>query len=448
GRAVPPGAWARPLRLTFEELGATFVKFGQLVGSSPGVFGEVVADELRTCLDTGPPVPVEQVRAAIEADLGMALADAFASFGAEPIGRASIAVVHRATLADGRPVAVKVLRPGIEETVATDLDLIQPLLELVVHETGDQTLTQLLQQLDGFRVQLGEELDLRNEARAMRHYRALLQMVDLPLVTVPEPFPELSGPRVLTMELLDGVPVDDLARVADFGYDPRPLVEQVLQAWFTTAIRWGMFHGDVHAGNLLLLRDGRIGVIDWGIVGRLDPETHQYFLRVLEAALGDESAWIDVARHVSRQYGAAIAQVGLDEAGLTALVRSTIEPMLTRPFGEVSLGALIQAPQEQINRSIGAEAGARSLAGIARRFRAQRRVRALTEAQGLHGSGWDRGTFLLTKQLLYFERYGRMFLSDVSLLDDREFFQAMLAGAPGRAGTGDRVGSGGGRPPG
>lgn len=424
---VPMAALAHPLRRAFEDLGATFMKFGQLIGSAPGVFGEEMAEEFRSCLDTGSVVPLDQVRAAVEDDLGMAIDDAFANFEPEPVGRASIAVVHRATLADGRKVAVKVLRPGIETTVATDLDLLQPLLELVARQTGDQAVAQLLQQLDGFRAQLGEELDLRNEARAMAHYRALLAVSDLPLVTVPEPFPVLSGSRVLTMEFLDGVPVDDLARVADFGYDPRPRVEQVVRAWFLTAVRWGMFHGDVHAGNLMLLRDGRIGILDWGIVGRLDPETHHYFRRVLEAALGDETAWADVAAHVGRQFGAAVAEVGLGPDDLTALVRATIEPMLTRPFGEVSLASLLQGPQEQIQRSLALPPGARSLPSIFRRFQAQRRVRALTEAQGLHGSDWDRGTFLLTKQLLYFERYGRMFLSDVSLLSDRAFFEDLLA---------------------
>lgn len=427
---VGSGEVAHALRLCFEELGATFMKFGQLVGSAPGVFGVDLAEEFRSCLDTGPVVGFEDIRTAVEIDLGMSLAEAFASFDPEPIGRASIAVVHRGTLADGREVAVKVLRPGIEQTVSTDLALLRPLLELLAHQTGDQGVAQLLQQLDGFRVQLGEELDLRNEARAMQHYRALLEVVDLPLVAVPEPFVELSGARVLTMELFDGVPVDDLSQVAELGYDPRPRVEQVVRAWFMTAVRWGMFHGDVHAGNLMLLRDGRMGVLDWGIVGRLDPETHRYFRRILEAALGDEAAWSEVARHVGLQYGPAIAALGLDDDALTELVRNTLEPMLTLPFGEVSLSTLIQAPQEQINRSLGDDAGSRSARAIVKRLRTQRRVRALTEAQGLHGSDWDRGTFLLTKQLVYFERYGRMFMADVPLLADRKFFTTILSEAP------------------
>ena len=140
------------------------MKFGQIIASSPGMFGDDVADEFRACLDTGPPVPFPDVRQRVEEDLGLSLRDAFAEFEPEPIGTASIAVVHRARLLDGRTVAVKVLRPEIEHVVATDLDLMQPLLEILVRQTGDQMAGSTLQLLDGFRVQIGEEMDLRNEA--------------------------------------------------------------------------------------------------------------------------------------------------------------------------------------------------------------------------------------------------------------------------------------------
>ena len=124
-------------------------------------------------------MPFDEVRRAVEADLGMPLDEAFWSFSETPIGRASISVVHKATTRDGRRVAVKVLRPGIEHQVATDLDLFQPLLEIVAKQTGEYAAGQLLAMFQGFRVQIGEELDLRNEARAMAHYRRLLDQVDL-----------------------------------------------------------------------------------------------------------------------------------------------------------------------------------------------------------------------------------------------------------------------------
>ena len=424
---LPPHAWARPLRRTFEDLGATFVKFGQLVASAPGVFGDAVAGEFRDTLDTGPQTPWPEVREQVEHNIGMPLEKAFAKFERDPIGRASIAVVHRAITTDGRQVAVKVLRPGIEHTVATDLALFGPLLAIVARETGDLTLTQMLQLLEGFKEQIGEELDLRNEARAMHHYRRLLGFADLPLVTVPEPDPLLSGPDVLTMELLDGVPIDDLTGIASFGYDPMPLVDQVIRAFFVTTVRFGNFHGDIHAGNLLMLRDGRIGVLDWGIVGRLDAATHRFFRSLLEAALGDEQAWVAVADHLTGQYGAAIKEgLGLSDDQLPAFIRAVCEPILTQPFGEVSLGALLSLPQTQAAQHRNIDLEDKSLKGWYHRLREQRKVRDLLEAEGMNGV-YDRGTFLLSKQLLYFERYGKMFLGDRSIIEDRAFFVDLLA---------------------
>jgi predicted unusual protein kinase regulating ubiquinone biosynthesis (AarF/ABC1/UbiB family) len=425
---LPAEVLARPLRRTVEDLGGTFMKFGQLVASSPGLFGDAVADEFRSCLDTGPVVPYPQVKDRVELDLGRDLDEVFADFEPEPIGRASIAVVHRARLHDGTTVAVKVLRPGIEHLVATDLDLMIPLFHLLAKETGDQMAGSTLQLLDGLRQQLGEELDLRNEARALAHFRRLGDEVGLESVVVPQPYPALSGPNVLTMEFLDGFPIDDFARAAELGYDPAPLVEQVVRGFFLTTVRWGVFHGDVHAGNMLLLRDGRMGVIDWGILGRLDPNTHRFLIRLLQAAMGDESAWPDLTEHLRRTYGRAIQDaLGLSDQELTAFIRGLIEPTLTRPFGEVSLAALLEAPQVQAARAQGVEAHQRSLRSVLKRLRAQRRLRQVAEESGGLNTDFDRASFLLGKQLMYFERYGKMFLADVPILNDRAFFEQLLA---------------------
>jgi aarF domain-containing kinase len=426
---LPAAQLARPLRKSFEDLGGTFMKFGQIIASSPGMFGDEVADEFRACLDTGPAVPFPVVHQLVEEDLGRPLSDVFAEFEHQPIGTASIAVVHRARLHDGRLVAVKVLRPGIAQLVATDLDLMQPLMEILVRHTGDQLAGSTLQLLDGFRVQIGEELDLRNEARSLTHFRRLQGEFDLSLMAVPEPYPELSGRNVLTMEYLDGVPIDDLAQVAELGIDPTPLVQEVMRAFFLTTVRWGAFHGDVHAGNMLLLRDGRIGVIDWGIVGRLDPVTHRFFIALLSAAMGDEAAWTEVTDFITNAYGPAIGEaVGLSGDDLTRFVRSIMEPALTRPFGEVSLAGVMQAIQLQVAKAQGIEAQARTLRAILHRLRSQRRIRKMADESGGLMSEFDRGTFLLAKQLMYFERYGRMFISELPILNDRAFIEQLLAG--------------------
>jgi predicted unusual protein kinase regulating ubiquinone biosynthesis (AarF/ABC1/UbiB family) len=432
GRLLPAAVVARALRRMCEDLGGTFMKFGQLVASSPGLFGEGVADEFRACLDTGPPVPFDTMRDCIESDLGMDLEEAFADLDPHPIGCASIAVVYRGHLLDGREVAVKVLRPQIDLEVAADLTLMVPLAELVARETGEQIAGSVLQLLDGLREQLAEELDLRNEARALVHFRTLLSRSDLDRIVVPEPHPALSGQNVLTMELLHGTAIDDLASVAARGQDPAPLVEEVVRAFFTTTVLWGAFHGDLHAGNMLLLDDGRLGIIDWGVVGRLDADTHHFVVRLLDAALGDEQAWTDVTAHLTRVYGRAIqVGLGMSDAELTAFLRGIVEPALTRPFGDVSLAAMLEAPLVQAAKARGARAQQRPLRSALLRLRTNREMRRLADEAGGLMSSFTRGAFLLAKQFMYFERYGKLFLADRPILADREFLAGLVAQAHG-----------------
>ena len=413
-RDVPAREIAAGLRATAADLGATWVKFGQLVASAPGLFGEEVSDEFRVLLDEGPPVGVDRVRAVIERETGYAVDERFAEIDPEPLGRASMAVVHRAVLRDGTPVAVKVLRPGIRGKVATDLHTMRQLLPPIIGRVAGATPEMLGPMLDGLTQQLSEELDLRNEAAVMDLFRTLLDHVDLPGVVIPRTYPELSGPRVLTMELLDGVPIDDLASVEAMGADPAPVVAEVVKSFFLTTLGYGIFHGDVHAGNLLLLRDGGVGVLDWGIVGRLRPENRTAFRTTIRAALGDEDAWRTVIGDFLDLWGPVIRdRTGMDDEAIAAMVRGTLEQVFTRPFGEISLATLLLGPDA-------AEGGF------------PRPPRRTTGGPGptVDPDLFDRGMFLLGKQLLYFERYGKLYLSDVPLLDDRAFFEQVLAATP------------------
>ncbi len=439
GRPVGQRDLAPRLRRVFEDLGATFLKYGQLVASAPTLFGEEMATEFRATLDTGPPMGLDEVRAAVAAELGRPPEEAFAAFDPEPLGRASLAVVHRAVTHDGRVAAVKVLRPGIEETIATDLALMERLFRAVARQLPDLggPLTDLLQ---GLRLQLSEELDLRNEAAVMEYFRGLPGRSDLPLVVVPEPYPELSGRRVLTMEFLDGVPVDDLARIAQYDFDPRPLVEQVVKAWFMTGVRGGIFHGDVHAGNIMLLRDGRIALIDWGIVGRLDAETHQLFRQFIAGGLGDETAFDEVVEYFRVQYEPIAMKLGLPHEVLLQMFSQQAKEIMTRPFGEVSLAELMMLPQQEVNRArrqaeaerlgLTEDEAAHRLRTMRGRLRHWRELRQLRREAAVEMPAIDHGMVLLGKQLAYFERYGKMYLADVPLLHDPVFFGALLTAPP------------------
>ncbi|NBV27017.1 MAG: AarF/ABC1/UbiB kinase family protein, partial [Actinobacteria bacterium] len=333
-----------------------------------------------------------------------------------------------ATLLDGSVVAVKVLRPGIDHLVATDLDLMQPMFDVLVKQTGAQIAGATLQQLDGLRIQIGEELDLRNEARALAHFRRLIEDSDLKLLAVPLPYPEFSGRNVLVMEFLDGIPIDDIDQAEELGLDPAPLIDQLIRGFFTMTVRWGTFHGDAHAGNLLILRDGRIGVIDWGIVGRLDEATHRFFTRMLSAVLGDESAWRDVTDYIINNYGTAIREaMGMDDEQLSQFMRMMIEPILLKPFGEVSFAEMMNMTQVQVAQANGVQWQHQSWRDLLKRIRMQRKLHRMAVAGGGLMTDFDRGNFLLGKQLMYFERYGRLYLADRAILSDRPFLEQLLA---------------------
>jgi predicted unusual protein kinase regulating ubiquinone biosynthesis (AarF/ABC1/UbiB family) len=357
----------------------------------------------------------------------MRLDEAFAEFNPDPIGRASIAVVHWGRLHDGRSVAVKVLRPEIDRHVAVDLSLMQPLFVLLCRMTGAQIAGSMLQQLDALHLQIGEELDLRNEARALVRFGTLIAELGFERVVVPEPIEGLSSRGVLTMTYLDGVAIDDLSHARELGVDPAPLVDELIRSFLTLVVKERVFHGDVHAGNLLLTSDGRLGLLDWGIVGRLDDRTHRFVLRLLAAILGDTDAWKDVTIDLVAIYGGQLRDaMGMDDEALSTFLQSMLEPVLLRPFGEFSLGEFIVTIEAKAAEAYGFELRRQGPRGALQRLRVQRRLRRAAEQGGGLLSEFDRSSFLLGKQLMYFERYGKLFLSDAPILADRDFVAGLL----------------------
>jgi predicted unusual protein kinase regulating ubiquinone biosynthesis (AarF/ABC1/UbiB family) len=410
-QGIPPKVVGRRLRRVFDELGSTYVKFGQLIASSPGAFGAEVSDEFRTLLDEGAPVPFSRVRVIVESELGAPVDKLFASFEATPIAAASMAVVHRARLHDGQDVAVKVLRPGMAAAVALDLDTMQPMfkrLGLLGAEIGGL----LYRYVAGFRRQVAEELDLRNEARTMHHFRRLIDDVGITNITIPEPVEGMTTQRVLVMEYLDGVAIDDLDSIASLGVDPTPLVSALLDFWFLTGLRDGVFHGDIHAGNLMLLRDGRLGLIDWGIVGVLDAHTRHIFRRFVAAILGDNEAFADVAAFVQEM----MPFVAGDDQ-LIGEAREDITSILTRPFAEVDVGETLRSGPRGSGDSPEAKAFRRK----------QRRIEREALRTGVADSHFGQANFLLFKQLLYFDRYGKLYLGERALMGNRGFLEQVLA---------------------
>ncbi len=421
---------SRALRASFEELGATYVKFGQFLASAPAIVTLPVAEEFRGTLDRGPGVSYRQIRAIFHEDTGQSIDEAFASFEKRPFAAASMAVVHRAVLKDGRTVAVKFIRPNLAETVSADLGIMLPAFKAAATLGGNEGAFALVGYLVGLRQQLAEELDLRNEARSMAHFGRLFAEFGLDLLVVPTVHEALSGQRVLTMEYLDGVAIDNLEGVEKLGIDPKSLVRELLRAWILTAIHNGIFHADIHAGNLLALPDGRLGMLDWGIVAQLDKDSHLLMRNLVKAALGDEEAWGPIKDATVRIQGTGLRQgFGLTDEEIGRMVRAMLEPILTLPLKDVSMATLFAGTDEVMALATGRPVEKRSRLQKFRTNRRTAKAYRLSFKSGYFDTSFQRSNFLASKQLVYLERYGRMYVPEHAILGDHEFLEGVMARA-------------------
>jgi ubiquinone biosynthesis protein len=269
---------------TFADLGPTYVKFGQIIASSPGAFGESMSREFRGLLDRVPPADTGEVHKLLSEELGGEPSDLFATFEEEPFASASIAQVHYATLHSGEEVVVKIQRPGIRRRVAADLQILRRFAQAVeLAKLGRRLSAQDV--VADFSDNLAEELDFRLEAQSMDAWVSHMHVSPLGKnIRVPQVYWNFTSERVLTMERVQGVRIDDAAAIRKAGFDGVELVKALLFSVFEGGLRHGLFHGDLHAGNLYVDDHGRIVFFDFGIMGRIDPRT-RWLLRELVYAL-------------------------------------------------------------------------------------------------------------------------------------------------------------------
>ncbi len=274
----------KELPQAFADLGPTYVKFGQIIASSPGAFGESLSREFRGLLDRVPPADTNQVHKLLAEELGADPLELFASFEEEPFASASIAQVHYATLHSGEDVVVKIQRPGIRRRVAADLQILKRFAQVVELAKLGRRLSARDVVAD-FSDNLAEELDFRLEAQSMEAWVSHLHSSPLGRnIRVPHVHWEYTSERVLTMERVHGIRIDDAAAIRKAGFDGVELVKALLFSVFEGGLRHGLFHGDLHAGNLYVDEAGRIVFFDFGIMGRIDPRT-RWLLRELVYAL-------------------------------------------------------------------------------------------------------------------------------------------------------------------
>ena len=272
------------LRLAAEHLGPTYIKLGQIISSGEGLFPAELVSEFKRCRDQVPAERWEDVRLTVETDLGARLEDVFSSFETTPIAAASIAQVHAATLRTGEQVVVKVQRPAVSELVRKDLRVMAWLAPHLVGRIPIAALANPPALVELFAETIVEELDFRIEAANMLDMATVLKNLKQDRFVVPRPHPKLVTRRVLVMEQVSGFNFDDVAGMQGAGIDTEAVIRSGMIAFMEGAMIEGLFHGDLHGGNMLVLEDGRTALLDFGIVGRLSDTRRLAFLRMMLAA--------------------------------------------------------------------------------------------------------------------------------------------------------------------
>lgn len=256
--------------MALEELGPTFIKLGQLLASRPDVIPAPFIEEFKKLQDSVPPLPFRDLLPVLEVQFPQGLEKVFSAIDEKPLGTASIAQVHRATLLSGEEVVLKIQKPGLLKTIREDMNILFFIAELVDTYMPEMRLFNPVGLAREFSINIEMETNFVVEANNIRRFAENFK--DHPTVKIPKPYLDLSGPLVLVMEFMKGRPLSEFGLSASAD-DREKLIKAGLQAYFAMVFRDGLFHGDLHAGNMLVLDQNHLGFLDFGMVGRLSKRT-------------------------------------------------------------------------------------------------------------------------------------------------------------------------------
>jgi ubiquinone biosynthesis protein len=339
GEPSPPHGRPERVRRICEDLGPTFVKLGQLLSTRPDLIPQSYLVELAKLRDEVKPFPFDEARAILTEDYGRPIEEVFQEIDPEPVASASISQVHRARLHNGRLVALKIRRPGIEKTVQADLDILKNLSELAQKQLPGLAELRPTTVVREFERSIKREIDLRVERRTMERCRAQFQRD--PDAHIPLTYPEFSTVRILAMEFVDGIEIDDLDALRRAGIDPKVVAVKGARILLTQIFSHGFFHADPHPGNLRVLPGPVIAPLDYGMFGRIDETTRERIADLLVGLLSQDTDRVlrnldaleirgDEVDHraLRRDVGelvAAYSELTLDTLDLSVLLRELVD---------------------------------------------------------------------------------------------------------------------------
>jgi aarF domain-containing kinase len=375
------------LRHFAEDLGPTFIKFGQIVASSSGMFPKRYVQEFQKCLDQVRPFPFAQVQQILAEELGPDAAK-LTQIDPAQLASASIAQVHTARLEDGTEVVVKVQRPGIQGRVAADMKVLRILAVIAEKLTRDAELVNPVGIVDDFHATLKEELDFRLEAQNLSQFNQIMHAMKHDDVRAPRPYKELTTQRVLTMERFYGTRVDDVEKMQSRNVDAEAKLILGMQSWFRCVLFHGFFHGDVHAGNLMLLDNDDIGFLDFGIVGRFNEQQKRL---VTDYVVAFASADYKSLARVIVEMGSVHDEIDVD--AFAKDLEAAYSPMLKMSFSEMNYAEIIPRIQQVSSK---------------------------------HRMKMPKEFVLITKQMLYFDRYAKLLAPKLNVFTDPRIVMSMM----------------------
>ena len=328
------GRPGQKLARALTDLGPSFIKLGQVLSTRADLLGEEIAADLSDLQDRLPAFPTAEAKRTIESELDRPLAEIYASFEDEPVSAASIAQVHFATTPDGAPVAVKVLRPGIEAAFERDLEFFTWLAGRIERSQPKLRRFKPHEVVSLFERQVRLEMDLRMEAAAASELAENFR--DDPAYRVPPVDWQRTSRQVLTMNRISGIPIDDRPALMAAGHDLEAVLTTAAEIFFKQVFRDGLFHGDQHPGNMFVDETGNIVAVDFGIMGRIDRKTRFFLADMLTATLAGDYRRLALV-HVDAGY----LPPDMDVDTFAQALRSVCEPIAGKPLEEISFARLL-----------------------------------------------------------------------------------------------------------